>query len=295
MSIRGVGRFCRGFHLLFFTFLAAQYLLTPLAWLPKASLSAVISTVSLGLLGEAPKDFKYYWSMRAWTELAMICIVITFTVFWSIDVGIYVGIGLSLLLLVKSAGNYSLRPLKLDRERQTGFVVTDDENYDFYPFVLMVNIATDSLTFVNTARIKAGLDRLERYGEFDVHPSEDRKRNPEDNVNVVFDFSLVTDIDPSAMQVLIEIVRGYRVKHTEVYFVGLIHDSLKEVFTRAKIFRLLGDEHVASTVEECIGFIHLHGGNHDEAARRARAEGRSIDAELNRWKNLALVHRMGDS
>ena len=47
-----------------------------------------------------------------------------------------------------------------------------------------------------TARIKEGLDRLERYGEFDVHPSEDRKRNPEDNVNVVFDFSLVTDIDP---------------------------------------------------------------------------------------------------
>jgi len=97
------------------------------------------------------------------------------------------------------------------------------------------------------------------------------------------------------MQVLIEIVRGYRVKQTEVYFVGLIHDSLKEVFTRAKIFRLLGDEHVASTVEECLGFIHLHGGNHDEAARRARAEGRSIDAELNRWKNLALVHRMGES
>jgi hypothetical protein len=39
----------------------------------------------------------------------------------------------------------------------------------------------------------------------------------------------------------------------------------------------------------------LHGGNHDEAARRARAEGRSIDEELNRWKNLALVHRMGES
>jgi hypothetical protein len=161
-----------------------------------------------------------------------------------------------------------------------------------------------------TARIKEGLDRLERYGEFDVHPSEDRKRHPEDNVNVVFDFSLITDIDPrsppnpnprpklirSAMQVLIEIVRGYRVKNTEVYFVGLSHDSLKEVFTRAKIFRLLGDEHVASTVEECIGFIHLHGGNHNEAARRANAEGRSIDAEVNRWKNLAFVQNMqGDS
>jgi len=97
------------------------------------------------------------------------------------------------------------------------------------------------------------------------------------------------------MQVFIEIVRGYRVKHTEVYFVGLIHDSLKEVFTRAKIFRLLGEEHVAATVEDCIALIHSQGGNHDEAGRRASAEGRSIDAEVNRWKNLAWVYnRPGD-
>jgi hypothetical protein len=46
------------------------------------------------------------------------------------------------------------------------------------------------------ARIKEGLNRLERYGTFDVHPSEQRTRFPEDNVNVVFDFSGVTYIDP---------------------------------------------------------------------------------------------------
>lgn len=71
----------------------------------------------------------------------------------------------------------------------------------------MVKIATDNLTFVNTgrhiarsyltvARIKEGLNRLERYGTFDVHPSEQRTRFPEDNVNVVFDFSGVTYVDP---------------------------------------------------------------------------------------------------
>jgi hypothetical protein len=46
------------------------------------------------------------------------------------------------------------------------------------------------------ARIKEGLNRLERYGTFDVHPSEQRTRFPEDNVNVVFDFSGVTYVDP---------------------------------------------------------------------------------------------------
>lgn len=78
--------------------------------------------------------------MSAWTELAMICIVITCTVFWvslfcdvwingqSIDVGIYVGIGLSLLLVIKAAGNYNLRPLKIDHDGD-GFVATDHPHY----------------------------------------------------------------------------------------------------------------------------------------------------------------------
>jgi len=80
----------------------------------------------------------------------------------SIDVGIYVGIGLSLLLLVKAAGNYSMKPLKLDPTTGS-FIAIDDLQYQvcqskillmqFHPFVLMVKIATDSLTFVNTGII----------------------------------------------------------------------------------------------------------------------------------------------
>jgi hypothetical protein len=169
----------------------------------------------------------YYWSMRAWTELSMICVVIVTTVFWvdlshsmltkSIDIGIYAGIGFSLLLLVRAAGYYSMKPLKRDPESGS-FLAVDDARYQvyvslnflliqFYPFALMVKIATDNLTFVNTgfhcsevclivARIKEGLHRLERYGTFDVHPSEQRTRFAEDNVNVVFDFSGVTFVDP---------------------------------------------------------------------------------------------------
>ena len=49
----------------------------------------------------------------------------------SIDVGIYVGIGLSLLLLVKAAGNYSMKPLKTDAA--TGeFLPVDDLQYQVY-------------------------------------------------------------------------------------------------------------------------------------------------------------------
>jgi hypothetical protein len=46
----------------------------------------------------------------------------------SIDVGIYVGIGLSLTLLVKAAGNYSMKPLKRDSENGN-FIPIDDLQY----------------------------------------------------------------------------------------------------------------------------------------------------------------------
>ena len=105
----------------------------------------------------------YYWSMRAWTELAMISLVTVTTIFWvcsfcnelrqSIDVGIYVGIGFSLLLLVKAAGNYSMKPLKTDP--LTGsFVPVDELQYQVFPPhpPLMVVL---SIRIVNTGNIFA--------------------------------------------------------------------------------------------------------------------------------------------
>jgi hypothetical protein len=50
----------------------------------------------------------------------------------SIDVGIYVGIGFSLLLLVKAAGNYSMKPLKLD-PISNGFIAVDDLQFPVRP------------------------------------------------------------------------------------------------------------------------------------------------------------------
>lgn len=71
-------------------------------------------------------------------------------------------------------------------------------------------------------------------------------------------------------------------KGTEVYFVGLV-DDVREVFTRVKIWELLGDRnHTAASLKECMRLIELHGANLEEARDRAEAEGRTIDDELER-------------
>jgi hypothetical protein len=92
--------------------------------------------------------------------------------------------------------------------------------------------------------------------------------------------------DFSATQILRHIIQGYRVKGTKVYFVGLV-DDVREVFTRAKIWELLGDnDYTSLNLEECIQLIDRHGGNLDEARYRAEEEGRTIDAELCRLNRL---------
>jgi hypothetical protein len=69
--------------------------------------------------------------------------------------------------------------------------------------------------------------------------------------------------------------------------VGLV-DAVKEVFTRAKIWELLGDEmHTAGNLEDCMFLIRGNGGNQREAMVRAGIEGRDIEEELIRWNQLS--------
>ena len=75
-------------------------------------------------------------------------------------------------------------------------------------------------------------------------------------------------------------------KGTEVYFVGLV-DDVREVFTRVKIWELLGDlNHTAANLKDCMRLIELHGANLEEARERAEAEGRTIDDEMERLARL---------
>jgi hypothetical protein len=88
------------------------------------------------------------------------------------------------------------------------------------------------------------------------------------------------------MQLLLQIVKSYREIKTKVYFVGLT-DDVREVFTRANMWKVLGDnDYTAVTIEECISLIEQHGGNRDVARQLAEKEDRTIDAELARLAQL---------
>jgi MFS superfamily sulfate permease-like transporter len=85
------------------TLLSVLFLLPYMYFLPKGVLSAMISVVAYSLIEECPHDIKFFIKIRGWTELFLMVVIFLSTVFYSLSLGIALGIGLSLLNLVKHA------------------------------------------------------------------------------------------------------------------------------------------------------------------------------------------------
>lgn len=184
----------------------------------KAVLSSMITVVAYSLIEEAPHDIAFFIRIRGYTELGLMLIIFASTIFYSLTLGIAIGIGLSLLSVIK----HSTRPRIQILGRIPGtnrFENAEDnpEKLEFIEGCLIVKIP-EPLTFANTGDLKNRLRRLELYGSANAHPALPRVRSPEHNKNVIFDIHGVTGLDGSGTQVLEEIVRGYRNRGVRVFF-----------------------------------------------------------------------------
>lgn len=181
-------------------------------------LSSLISVVAWSLIEEAPHDITFFARIRAWPELALMFIIVLATIFYSLNLGIAIGIGLSLLLVIR----HSTRPRIqiLGRIPGTDRFENAEEHPDrleFFEGCLIVKIP-EPLTFANTGELKTRLRRLELYGTSQAHPALPRLRREDSNRNVIFDIHGVTSMDGSGTQVLEEIVRSYVDRGVRVFF-----------------------------------------------------------------------------
>ena len=135
-------------------------------------------------------------------------LIFVVTIFWDLKRGIGVGIGLSILRLVR----HSTRPRIQILGRVPGTTdkfsnaEMDPDNLEFIEGCLIVKIP-EPLTFFNTGNLKNRLKRLEDHGTASAHPALPRVRREEHNKNVIFDVHGVTSLDAAAAQILTEIVR----------------------------------------------------------------------------------------
>lgn len=256
----------------------------------KGVLSAMISVVAYSLIEEAPHDILFFWRISGYSELILMVLIFLTTFFWNLRIGIAVGIGLSLLRLLR----HSTRP----RIQILGRVPDTDNEFDnaefspggleFIPHCLIVKIP-EPLTFANTGSLKDRLSRLESHGTNSAHPALPRVRNEEHNQNIIFDVHGVTSMDPAAAQVLQEIVSGYRDSGVRVFFCRL-PGRKTEVWRLMEVTGIVemigGSSHFVRSVQEALDLTELED-------RMETANGEITGGDGTADENSPLLRRRG--
>lgn len=209
---------------------------------------------------ECPHDLAFFFRLRGWTELSLMILIFVTTIFYSLELGLAIGIGLSVVSLVRHSTQPRIQILgkvagTLDRFDNAEL---HPEKVELVEGALIVKIP-EPLTFANTGDLKNRLRRLELYGSSRTHPSFPRLRAPEHNKNIIFDVHGVTSIDGSGTQVLCDIVKAYIDVGASVFFCRVANRNVFKMFQRSGI------------VEQCGGLSHFVPGV-DEALRLAEAE-----------------------
>ena len=222
--------------------------------LQKGVLSAMISVVAYSLIEEAPHDVIFFLRISGYIELFLMFVIFITTFLWNLKIGIAVGIGLSLLRLLR----HSTRPRIQILGRVPG--TNEFENAELghkvqmIPHCLIVKIP-EPLTFANTGSLKDRLRRLEDHGTGNAHPALPKVRRTEHNQNVIFDIHGVTSLDPAAAQVLQEIVQDYMERGTRVFFCRVPgrNTEVWRLMCVSGIVELCGGEHnFFRSVEEAL-------------------------------------------
>jgi MFS superfamily sulfate permease-like transporter len=179
----------------------------------------MISVVAYSLLEEIPPDLLFFIRIQGYSELLLMTLIFTSTIFWNLKIGIAVGIGVSLLRVIRHSTRPRIQilgrvPGTTDRfenaERQPG-------RLEFFDGCLIVKIP-EPLTFANTGSLRSRLLRLENYGTGKAHPALPPLRGKDSNKNMIFDVHGVTGMDGAGAQVLRDIVASYVKQGVRVVF-----------------------------------------------------------------------------
>ncbi|KAL3482263.1 sulfate transporter family-domain-containing protein [Aspergillus californicus] len=246
------------------TLVCIMVLLPYLYFLPKAVLSSMISVVAYSLIEECPHDLAFFIRLRGWSELALMLLIFVSTIFYSLELGIALGMGLSVLILIRHSTKPRIQILgKVAGSDRFDNAELHQENVELIEGALVVKIP-EPLTFANTGDLKNRLRRLEMYGTNQAHPSMPRMRPQEYNNNVIFDVHGVTSIDGSGTQVLYEIVDGYAQAGARVFFCRVANRNVYRMFERSGIVdRCGGVSHVVGHVDEALKLVESEGHAHN--------------------------------
>jgi MFS superfamily sulfate permease-like transporter len=242
----------------------------------KGVLCATISVVAYSLLEESPPDILFFIRIRGYSELSLMVLIFASTIFWDLKVGIAVGIGLSLLRVIRHATRPRIQilgrvPGTVDKfenaEREPG-------RLEFFDGCLIVKVP-EPLTFANTGDLRARLRRIEEHGTGNAHPALPPIRRKEHNQNIIFDVHGVTSLDGAGAQILMEIVRDYVNNHVRVLFCRAPKEGTDvwRLFVESGIVVMVGGkESFVGSVQEALMLVE----SDRRSVRTVEDEGRAV-------------------
>lgn len=247
--------FCIGFAMHYFYYL------------PKCVLSSVISVIGLTLIEEAPRDILFYWQVGGYEDLFTMTLTLVCTVFWSLEVGIAMGVGFSVVRVIRHSTKSRIQILGRIPGTNT-FENADNldlEHLEEIDGCLICKIP-EPLFFANTGDLRNRLRRLEVYGSMKVHPSFPRLRDEEMTRSVVFDLHGMTKCDASAMQILVEIISSYVVDRQIPVLLARVPQSkeIRTLLKRSGVDGLVTKpslERYFGSIEEALRYIDQRGIN----------------------------------
>ncbi|KAK7741836.1 hypothetical protein SLS53_004901 [Cytospora paraplurivora] len=245
------------------TIICIFFVLPYFYYLPKPVLSSLITVVAWSLVEEAPHDVAFFFRIGAWPELGLMFLIVLTTIFYSLNMGIAVGIGLSLLQVIRHTTRPRIQILgRIPGTQRFENAEVNPDRLEFIEGCLIVKIP-EPLTFANTGELKTRLRRLEMYGTGKAHPALPRLRHEDSNRNIIFDIHGVTSLDGSGTMVLEEIVRAYRERGVRVFFSRCPgrESHVWRLMQRSGIMELVGgEEHFVSDVQEALKLTEVEDG-----------------------------------
>jgi high affinity sulfate transporter 1 len=227
------------------TVLCILFVLPYFYFLPRCVLCAMISVVGISLLEEAPHDVIFFFKIRAYSDLATMALVFFTTLAWSISTGIAVGVGISLITVIKHSTRARIQILGRDPITGAWRPIEDSPSLEQTPNVLVVKIR-ESLTFANAGDLSRRLWRIDRYGDTHAHPSLPRLK--QGVRGVVFDVAGVASMDGSGAQCIKDVVDKYVQRGVRVWF-ARVSPAVAERMRRAGIMRVC---EVVDSVDEAV-------------------------------------------
>ncbi|PSS32604.1 Sulfate transporter 4.2 like [Actinidia chinensis var. chinensis] len=223
-------------------------------YIPQCALAAIVISAVIGLVDYDEAIFLWRVDKK---DFLLWTITSTTTLFFGIEIGVLVGVGVSLAFVIHESANPHVAVLgRLPGTTVYRNVLQYPEAYA-YNGIVIVRIDAP-IYFANTSYIK---DRLREF-EFEVDESTKRGPEVERVYFVIIELAPVTYIDSSAVQALKELYQEYQSRDIQMAIANPNREVLLTL-ARSNVVELIGKEwffvRVHDAVQVCLQHVQsLH-------------------------------------